>query len=183
MTRAEPPRFRFLKRWHLPTALERMRTPRRKRAPRRQGRKIRRLPRNGRQAPRTLDISIERRNRSHETSRIRMLRVRIKRPSRGRLHHTPGIHHRHPIRIPRHHPKIVRDENQRRVRLPRKFLQERQNLRLHGHVQGRRRLVGDDEPGPGKRAPSQSSPAAASRRRNDAGSRASGRPHRESALS
>ena len=38
------------------------------------------------------------------------------------------------------------DENQRRVRLPGEFLQQLQDLRLHGYVEGSRRLVGDDEP-------------------------------------
>ena len=51
---------------------------------------------------------------------------------------------------------------------------EPDDLRLHGHVECGRRLVGDEQRGVGARAPSRSSRAAASRRRTGADSRRRG---------
>ena len=58
------------------------------------------------------------------------------------FHNFSRIHHGDTVRRARHHAQIVRDENCRGVKLLLKPAQKVQNLRLNGHVQRRRRLVG-----------------------------------------
>jgi hypothetical protein len=57
------------------------------------------------------------------------------------------MHHEHAVREARNDAKIVRDEHYRGVETPLQILQELEDLRLHGHVEGRRRLVGDEHLG------------------------------------
>ena len=58
----------------------------------------------------------------------------------------PPVHDGHAVGVARHHAQIVGDEQQRGARFARQFLDEIEDLRLHGHVQRRRRLVGNNEP-------------------------------------
>ena len=58
-----------------------------------------------------------------------------------------GIHHDHAVGIARNHAQVMRDDDQRNVELARQILHQFENLRLNRHVEGGRRLVGDDEAG------------------------------------
>ena len=64
---------------------------------------------------------------------------------RAILNHTPCVHHRHDIRVLRHHAQIVRDEHDRHAVLVLKSAQQFENLGLYGHVQGRGRLVSQQQ--------------------------------------
>ena len=59
----------------------------------------------------------------------------------------PGIHHVDPLGVARHHAEIVRDDDERHVEPARQPVHQLQDLRLDGHVERGRRLVGDDELG------------------------------------
>ena len=54
------------------------------------------------------------------------------------------IHHRDPVAHLGHDAEVVRDEDQRHAGLALDVLEEVQVLGLDGHVEVRRRLVGDD---------------------------------------
>ena len=61
---------------------------------------------------------------------------------RANLHDLSGVHHRHPIGHPCHHPQVMGDEHGSCVQLPLDVSERIQNLRLNGHVQRGGRLVG-----------------------------------------
>ena len=61
------------------------------------------------------------------------------------LHHVAAIHHHGPIGDLRHHAHVVGDEEHRHVLLFLQLLDQVKDLALDRHVEGRRRLVGDQE--------------------------------------
>ncbi len=63
-----------------------------------------------------------------------------------RLHDLAGLHHRHTVRHLRHHPEVVGDEHRCRADVVARCAQDVQDLRLDRHVEGGRRLVGDEQP-------------------------------------
>ena len=63
----------------------------------------------------------------------------------GLFHDLPGIHHDHPVGAFGHDAHVVRDEEHRHAELLLEIVQERQDLRLHRDVQGRGRLIGDQQ--------------------------------------
>ena len=65
---------------------------------------------------------------------------------RGRLDDLPGVHHRRRGAPARRRRQVVRDENERDAEL-RAALRAAQDLRLHGDVERRRGLVGDQQRG------------------------------------
>ena len=80
------------------------------------------------------------------------LRVRVSRPlenlpDRALLHDPPGVHDGDPIRHRRDHAEIVRDQQHREATFAPFTMEELQDLDLDGHVQRRRRLVGDQNVG------------------------------------
>ena len=66
---------------------------------------------------------------------------------RAGLHDPPGVHHRHPVRHPGHHPQIVGNKDRGRAQPGLNVPQEVQDLGLDGHVQGRGGLVGKEDAG------------------------------------
>ena len=108
------------------------------------------------------------RDRPQELLCVGMLRIFEKQFGRGPFDDTPEIHDVDPIHILGHHRHVVGDVDRRHVLFGLKFLDQLENLRLHGHVEGRRRLVGDEELRARRRAPSRSWRAGAFRRRVDA---------------
>ncbi|MCY1383570.1 hypothetical protein D9M69_717110 [compost metagenome] len=64
---------------------------------------------------------------------------------RTALHHFAGIHHRHPVTERSHYPQVVGDKQNRQVLLPCQLAQQSDDLRLHGDVQRRGRLIGDQQ--------------------------------------
>ena len=80
-----------------------------------------------------------------QASRVWMSR-RTKQIARGaRLHHLPGVHHDDPVAELRRDGKVVGDEDDGRLQLRADGPKEIEDLRLHAHVQGRRRLVRDQQ--------------------------------------
>ncbi len=63
------------------------------------------------------------------------------------LDETARIHHRNALAGLRHHPHVVRDEDDRQAKLPAQFGQELEDLVLHRHVERRRRLIRQDNLG------------------------------------
>ena len=61
------------------------------------------------------------------------------------LHRPARIHHQHVISHLRHHTQVMGDQHDRRPELLLQIRQQIQDLRLHRHVQGRRRLVRDQQ--------------------------------------
>ena len=61
------------------------------------------------------------------------------------LHRPTRIHHQHVISHLRHHTQVMRDQNDRRPELRLQIRKQVQDLRLHRHIQRRRRLIGDQQ--------------------------------------
>ena len=73
-----------------------------------------------------------------------------KRRARAGLDDVARVHDGHPIGDLGHHPEIVGDEEERHAPLALQRLQQLQDLRLEGDVQGRAGFIGDEEAGPGR---------------------------------
>ena len=77
--------------------------------------------------------------------RIRMPRV-MKKITRWRgFDHLPGVHHRHIVCDFRDNPEVVGDQEHRHPKLILEFLDEAHDLRLDGDIEGRGRLIGDEQ--------------------------------------
>ncbi|AEW73732.1 hypothetical protein EcWSU1_02297 [Enterobacter ludwigii] len=61
------------------------------------------------------------------------------------LNYASRVHHIHPVTELGNHGHIVADKQHRGSAGPRLVLQQTQDLQLHGHIQRRGRLVGDDK--------------------------------------
>mgnify|MGYP003693698733 CR=1 FL=1 len=94
------------------------------------------------------------------------------------LDQAAALHHADPVREAAHQVEVVGDEEQRHAHLGLQRVEQGQDLRLDGHVEGGGRLVGDQRAWAGRRAPSRSSPAAAGRPRAGAARRRPAAPAR-----
>jgi hypothetical protein len=61
------------------------------------------------------------------------------------LHHPARIHHQHPVAEPRHQPQVMADEDQPHAATTDLFVEDRKDLQLHGDIQRRGRLIGDQQ--------------------------------------
>ena len=64
------------------------------------------------------------------------------------FHHRAAIHHQHAVGVLRDHAQVVRDQDERHAALGHQVADEVQNLLLHGHIQRRGGLVGNQQVGP-----------------------------------
>ena len=121
------------------------------------------------------------RHRGEQRARVRLAR-RGEDRSRPAPSSTfsPRVHHDDAIGDLGDHAHVVRDEDHRHVHLVLQQADQRQDLRLHGHVERGRRLVGDQQRRGGTTAPSRSSRAGACRRR--AGADSASAPARASGM-
>ena len=87
----------------------------------------------------------EPRDRVEQPPRVRVLRVAEHGALRPLLDDAAGVHDDDPLGELRHDAHVVRDQHDRRVVLALQPLHQRQDLRLDRHVEGRRRLVGDQQ--------------------------------------
>ena len=133
-------------RWLLAAALVGgLAAPRREPAAGRWGRQIRRqpgdaeqpLPAAGRQPW----------DGREQRPRIRMMHVPEQDPGLGRLDHPARVHYLDPVRVPGDHPHVVGDQQHGHAEAVFEVMQQGEDLRLDGHVQGGRRLVGDQQLG------------------------------------
>jgi hypothetical protein len=69
------------------------------------------------------------------------------RVGRPLLHDPARIHHRDPVAELRHHAEVMRDEEDREPPVAAQVIEQRQDLRLHRHVERGRGLVRDDHLG------------------------------------
>ena len=84
-------------------------------------------------------------NRGQQPARVRMLRIVKDVPHRALFDDPAGVHHRHAVRGFGDHAEVVGDQQQRQVELALHVAQQVENLRLHGDIERRGRLVGDHE--------------------------------------
>ena len=71
--------------------------------------------------------------------------LRVERVAIGDLDDPAEVHDRDPVADVLHHGEVVGDEQQREVELLLQLLEEVEHLGLHGDVESRHRLVGNDE--------------------------------------
>lgn len=74
---------------------------------------------------------------------IRMLRLGQQLVFAAVLAQAPGVHHGDGIAGLRHHAQVMGDHDDRQATLVAQVEQQPQDLRLHRHIQGRGRFVGD----------------------------------------
>ena len=132
----------------------------------RQRDKARRLPGNRMQP---LLLGVQARQAVQEPERVRVPRLVEDRVDVGELDDVAGVHDDDAVCELGDEPEVVRDEDDRRVRLLARGFQHLHDLRLDRHVERGRRLVGDQDAAGRWRSPSRSSPAAACRPRTRAG--------------
>ena len=63
-----------------------------------------------------------------------------------RLDHPARVHHVDPVRVPRDHAHVVRDQQHRHAEAILKVIEQCEDLRLDGDIKRGRRLVGDQQP-------------------------------------
>ena len=107
------------------------------------------------------------RNRGEQPLGVRVRGTGEQALGRGLLHDLAGVHHRHPVRPSRDDAEVVGDEQHRHAVALAQPVEHLEDLRLHGDVQRRGRLVRHQDLRLGRRARSRSSPAAACRRSAD----------------
>ena len=83
--------------------------------------------------------------RLEQRPRVRVPRVAQHHLDRPALHDQPAVHDQHPAAVAGDHREVVADEDQRHPRFGPEAVEQRQDPRLDGDVERRRRLVGDDE--------------------------------------
>ena len=84
-------------------------------------------------------------NGTNQTFGIGVCRRRKQFFDAGLFDNTTGIHHHNPLSRFGHHAHSVRDEHDGHAHLRFKLVQQIQNLRLNGHVQGGSRLIGNEQ--------------------------------------
>ena len=87
-------------------------------------------------------------DRLQETHRVRMSWPRKEGFDGRRLDDLPGVHDADPIAQLGDDAQVVGDEKDGGADPPDEIIEDRQDLPLHGHVEGRGRLVGNQQGGP-----------------------------------
>ena len=82
----------------------------------------------------------------HQRLGVRMLRRGEQRLGGRRLDDASDVHHRHALADVLDHRQVVRDEEHGEAERVLQLEEQVEDLRLDRHVEGRHRLVGDDEP-------------------------------------
>ena len=114
-------------------------------AARRQVRQVGRQAGDGLQrvAPRL----VEARHALEQPDRVRVVRMLEEGLGRAAFDDAPGVHDQDALAHAGHHAEVVGDHDHRRLVLARELLEQAQDLRLDGHVQRGRRLVGEQQLG------------------------------------
>src|SRR6185295_2512163 len=90
---------------------------------------------------------VKARDRAQQAPRVRHLGIREELDRVGLLDDAARVHHVDALGHARDDAKVVRDQDERGAELAGQVLQQIEDLRLNGHVQRGRRLVGEDELG------------------------------------
>ena len=122
------------------------------RAARREAASLRRVDEIGRAAPDDLELGVAARSPASgcscsSASVYGMPHVREQRPGRCLLHDLAGVHHGDLVGAPGHHAEVVGHEHHRHVAVLLLLLQQVEDLGLHGDVERRRGLVGEQQRG------------------------------------
>jgi hypothetical protein len=88
-------------------------------------------------------------NRLQKPLGIGMLGIFQHAANRTHFHHVPGIHYRHPVAGFRHHSQIMGNQQDSRFNLPDQFFNKFQNMSQYCDIQGRGRLIGNQQLGAG----------------------------------
>ena len=91
--------------------------------------------------------SSRRGNGAQQADRVGVTRVAIDVARTALLNELSGIHDVDSIRIARDHAQIMGDEHQGDATCTGEVFHELEDLRLNGHIQSRRRFVGQDKGG------------------------------------
>ena len=116
-----------------------------------------------------LEVGVEPREAVHQPDRVRVARGLKIVVDVAELDDAARVHHDDAVGELGDQAEVVRDEDDRRVRLLLRGAHDLDDLRLDRDVERRRRLVGDEDPRARSRSPSRSSRAGASRPRTRAG--------------
>ena len=85
------------------------------------------------------------RDRIEERVRVGVCRSRVQVIARSHLAELPQVHDGHAVAHVLDDGEVVGDEDQRQIEALLEIVEQVDHLRLHGHVQGRYRLVADDD--------------------------------------
>ncbi len=91
-------------------------------------------------------VVIETWDRAEERLRVRMPHRAEELVRRRALRDLAGVHHHHPVRALRDHAEVVRDQDHGHLEVTPERVDQIEDLRLDGHVERGRRLVGDQHP-------------------------------------
>ena len=75
-----------------------------------------------------------------------MVGIGVELVDRGVLHDLAAVHDQHPVDQAGNHPEVVGDPDDRHAQLGPEVLHQFENLGLDGDVQGRRGLIGHQDP-------------------------------------
>ena len=139
---------RFERRHLLPTTGLDINTARREGTAGGQSGKIGRIPGNGRQAFGTHLIQPRHRVQQALGVGVTVMGKQVFHP--GLFHRPPTIEHHHAVGDLGNDSQVVGHEYDRRAEAIAKFVQQRQNLRLHGYIEVGGRLIGDKHLGIGQ---------------------------------
>ena len=89
-----------------------------------------------------------RRPAGEQRLRVAVLRRSEHRRGRPGLDQLAALHHADPVREAAHEVEVVGDEEERHAHLGLQLVEQGEDLRLDRHVEGGRRLVGDQQPRP-----------------------------------
>ena len=81
----------------------------------------------------------------HQRTRVPVAGLGEQGPRGGRLHDAPRVHDGHAVGVPGDHAQVVGDEDDAHLVLVAQLVDEVEDLHLRRHVQGRGRLVGDED--------------------------------------
>ena len=120
-------------------------------APGREPAALRRMRQVGRQAgngmQRLPGVLIELGDRGKQRLSVGMVHLVEEVVHLGGLHHPARVHHVDPVGMPGDHAHVVRDQQHRHAHPVLQVPEQGEDLRLDGHIESRRRLVGDEQLG------------------------------------
>ena len=116
-------------------------------APARRGQRRRQVARHQPARPRPGTVGVGHRDRRQQRRGVGVGGRGVEPVGRRHLADLAEVHHRHPVADVLDHRQVVGDEHQRQAVAGLQVLEQVEDLGLHRHVEGRHRLVADDQLG------------------------------------